>query len=70
MPLIFSSEGRLAVLVGFTAEGDVIVNEPEVPADGSPRATYDRETFERAWLSTTGGIAYLIYPAGTNVPTQ
>lgn len=70
VPIVFSSEGRLAVLAGFTAEGDVIVNEPRVDSDGAPRAVYDRATFETAWLSTTSGIGYIIYPAGTPIPTR
>jgi hypothetical protein len=58
------------VLVGFAANGDVVVNEPGVDNDGASRFTYPREAFERAWLSSTGGIGYLIYPAGTDVPAQ
>ncbi|RIK37862.1 MAG: hypothetical protein DCC58_17435 [Chloroflexi bacterium] len=65
-----SSVGRLAVLVGFTENGDVVINEPGVASDGAPPLTYPREAFERAWLSSSGGIAYLIYPTGTRIPSD
>ena len=60
------SSGHLTVVVGFTAEGDVIVNEPRADRrDGAPvRRTYRRDQFHRAWFERSRGAVYLIYPKG------
>jgi len=50
------SDGHLAVLCGFGAAGEAVVNDPAQPA---VRASYPREALERAWIGH-GGIAYLI----------
>jgi hypothetical protein len=55
--------GHLLVVRGFSAEGDVIVNDPAAPADEGVRAVYRRANFKRAWLDR-GGIVYLIRPEG------
>lgn len=52
------SDGHIAVLVGFDANGDPILNDPAQPA---LRVGYPRAAFERAWLSH-GGIAYALAP--------
>jgi hypothetical protein len=52
------STGHLAVLRGFDAVGDPIVNDPAHPR---VRVTYRLAQFERAWLAH-GGIAYVIAP--------
>jgi hypothetical protein len=65
---IASSAGHLAVVVGFDADGDPIVNDPAASEDGSVRRTYRREELERLWLRHSGGTAYLIYRPGTRVP--
>ena len=52
------------MIVGFTAEGDVVVNDPAAdPRLGiSVRRVYPRDTLERLWLTHSGGTVYLIYP--------
>jgi Peptidase_C39 like family len=62
---IKSTNGHLAVIEGFTADGKkVIVNDPASPSNAGVRHEYDREQFERAWIPASGGIVYVIRPAG------
>ena len=66
---IKSTNGHLAVIVGFTAGGkQVIVNDPASPTNAGVRHVYDREQFERAWIPASGGIVYVIRPAGWPMP--
>jgi hypothetical protein len=64
------SDGHLLVLRGFDRYGNPITNDPAAnPAHAqSVRIVYDRAEFERQWLKTSGGGAYLIYPQGWQVP--
>jgi Peptidase_C39 like family len=59
-----STNGHLLVIVGFTSDGDVVVNDPAAdPRLGlSVRRVYPRGTLERLWLTHSGGTVYLIYP--------
>lgn len=57
---ISSTPGHLLVIVGFTATGDVVVNDPAAPTDATVRRTYRRAEFEDAWIPTSGGTAYVI----------
>ena len=62
------------VVVGFTDEGDVIVNDPASHTTEGVRNVYRREQFETVWQRTKrhtadggvaggpGGIAYIIHP--------
>jgi hypothetical protein len=63
-----SSAGHLAVLVGFDANGDPIVNDPAAASDDAVQRTYDRTELESLWLEHSGGTVYLIYPTGYAVP--
>jgi hypothetical protein len=70
----YGTSGHLFVIVGFTAEGDVVVNDPASSSNDAVRNVYKRSEFEQIWLRTkryrangtvaggTGGIAYLIKP--------
>lgn len=67
---ISSTNGHLLLLVGFDANGNPIVNDPASPSDGAAvRHVYLRSEFEPLWLQASGGTVYLIYPAGTSVPS-
>jgi len=55
-----STRGHLVAVVGFTSAGNVVVNDPAAASDSSVRRTYKRGQFERAWLSGSGGIAYVV----------
>lgn len=72
----YGTEGHIMVLVGFTADGDVVVNDPASSDDAAVRNVYPRRQFENIWLRTkrrdaggevaggSGGIAYVITPPG------
>jgi hypothetical protein len=53
--------GHLVVIRGFTADGDVVANDPAAPTERSVRRTYDRGQFERAWLDHPGGLVYVVH---------
>jgi hypothetical protein len=61
---IASSNGHLAVLVGFNEAGNPIVNDPAAASDGDVQRTYNRAQLETLWLESSGGTVYLIYPPG------
>lgn len=63
-----SSNGHLAVIVGFDAQGNPIVNDPAAAADADVQRTYNRAQLETQWLTSSGGTVYLIVPAGSAVP--
>lgn len=65
---ISSSNGHLLVVVGFTGDGDVVVNDPAGASNGAVRRTYDRGQLENAWLPRSGGTAYVIHDAATSRP--
>ena len=74
----YGTSGHLMVVVGFTADGDVIANDPASSSNEAVRNVYPREQFEQIWLRTkrttasggtgsgSGGVVYLIKP--TDVP--
>lgn len=64
------TNGHLLTIVGFTATGDVISNDPAVPTDAEVHKTYGRADFEQVWLGGSGGIVYVIYPNGTALPAN
>ena len=53
---ISSTNGHLLVIVGFQADGDVVVNDPAAPPTAAVRRTYDRGQFEDAWINASGGL--------------
>lgn len=58
---INATDGHVIVVVGFTPEGDVVVNDPAArPA--SVRRTYRRAQLRRTWLEKGRGIAYFLRP--------
>ena len=67
---IKSTNGHLMVIGGFTANGNVIAYDPASVDDAAVRHVYDREQFERAWIPASGGIVYLIRPAGWSTPSE
>jgi hypothetical protein len=66
---ISSTAGHLLVIAGFTAKGDVVVNDPAASTRAGVRRTYDRAQFERAWLPTSGGLVYVIRDSAHQLPT-
>lgn len=71
----YGTSGHLMTVIGFTAEGDVIANDPASPSDAAVRRVYLRREFENIWLRTkrynasgkvvsgTGGVCYLYFPS-------
>jgi hypothetical protein len=62
-----SSNGHLAVIVGFDAAGNPIVNDPAAASDAEVQRTYNRAQLETLWLENSGGTVYLIYPSDLDV---
>ncbi|NKQ55240.1 peptidase C39 family protein [Amycolatopsis sp. K13G38] len=70
----YGTAGHIMVVIGFTKDGDVIVNDPAANSDAGVRTVYKRAQFTNVWLRTkryaddgtvasgTGGIAYVITP--------
>jgi len=71
----YGTSGHLMTVIGFTADGDVIANDPAAPSDAEVRRVYRRREFENIWLRTkrydangqvkggSGGVCYLYFPA-------
>ncbi|MEV1064793.1 peptidase C39 family protein [Streptomyces sp. NPDC050263] len=71
----YGTAGHLMTVIGFTAAGDVIANDPYSANDSAVRRVYRRREFENVWLrskrhnasgnvvSGTGGVCYLYFPA-------
>ncbi|MBA4862078.1 peptidase C39 family protein [Streptomyces sp. PSKA54] len=71
----YGTSGHLMTVIGFTADGDVIANDPASPGNEAVRRVYDRREWETIWLRTkrynstgkvvsgTGGVCYLYFPA-------
>ncbi|WP_308250631.1 peptidase C39 family protein [Nonomuraea rhizosphaerae] len=66
----YSTGGHIMVVAGFTAAGDVIVNDPAAPGDADVRRVYPRAAFENVWLrsSGSGGITYVLHPPDHPLP--
>ena len=65
---ISSTNGHLLVIVGFTDDGDVVVNDPAAASRSGVRRTYDRGEFEDAWVPASGGTVYVITDAAHPLP--
>jgi hypothetical protein len=71
----YGTSGHLMTVIGFTADGDVVANDPAAPSDAEVRRVYRRREFENIWLRTkrydangqvrsgSGGVCYLYFPA-------
>lgn len=71
----YGTAGHLMTVVGFTAAGDVVANDPNSPDNSSVRRVYKRREWENVWLRTkrydangkvrsgTGGVCYIYGPA-------
>ncbi|MFJ2734362.1 peptidase C39 family protein [Streptomyces sp. NPDC087317] len=78
----YGTNGHLMTVIGFTADGDVVANDPASPSDSAVRRVYRRREFENIWLRTkrynasgkvasgSGGICYLYFPAHLTGPQR
>lgn len=76
---ISSTNGHLLVVVGFQADGDVVVNDPAASSRAGVRRVYDRGQFEDAWLKRyasgssmrgSGGLAYVVHDDAHPLPAR
>ncbi|MGQ4339393.1 peptidase C39 family protein [[Kitasatospora] papulosa] len=70
----YGTSGHLMTVIGFTADGDVIANDPASPSNDAVRRVYRRREWETIWLRTkrydangavrggTGGVCYVYWP--------
>lgn len=66
--LEYDTRGHLMVLVGFTVEGDPVLNDPYAPDDEAVRRTVPRGPFEAAWQGSSGGATYVLRPESVPLP--
>lgn len=76
----YGTPGHLMTVIGFTAEGDVIANDPASSSNDAVRNVYKRRQFENIWLRTkrkdadgnvksgSGGVCYLYKPTDKQWP--
>lgn len=64
----YSTNGHLMVIVGFTAAGDPILNDPASNSNAGVRSIYTRKNFEKVWQQSTGGVVYLYHPHHVRLP--
>lgn len=67
----YGTSGHLMVIVGFTANGDVVVNDPAshlIASNAQVRTVYQRAQFENVWIPRSGGTAYVIHPPDVKLP--
>lgn len=63
--------GHLMVCDGFTATGDIVLNDPAYHADKGERCrrVFPRASFLKAWAVSRNTV-YLIYPEGNRIPAN
>ncbi|MCW2868002.1 MAG: hypothetical protein JWR20_2190 [Marmoricola sp.] len=66
---IGATAGHLVVITGFTAAGNVVVNDPAASSDATVRRVYDRAQFERAWGRSQGTV-YVVHDAAHPLPLR
>ncbi len=67
----YDTNGHLLTIVGFTADGDVVSNDPNshrVASNEQVRTVYRRDQFERVWLGGDGGLTYVMAPPHVRLP--
>jgi hypothetical protein len=64
----YATKGHLLVLVGFSADGDPVLNDPASPRNADVRKTVRRSELEPAWLASSHGVVYVLHPATVPLP--
>jgi len=62
-----ASGGHLTVCIGFTKDGDVIINDPGTNPKKSVRHIYKRKNVIHAWAESYNTV-YLVYPVSAQLP--
>jgi hypothetical protein len=65
------ADGHLIVCIGFTEDGDVVINDPATRLDKgeSVRHIYKRADVIHSWTKSHNAV-YLVYPEGTKIPAN
>lgn len=66
----YATNGHLMVIVGFTADGDPILNDPASNSNANVRSIYTRKNFEKVWQGSTGGVVYINHPKDVHLPAN
>jgi hypothetical protein len=66
--LDYETDGHLTVLVGFTEQGDPVLNDPNSASNAQVRKAVGRAEWEKAWLRSSRGVVYVIYPDSVSLP--
>ncbi|GIH04533.1 membrane protein [Rhizocola hellebori] len=66
--LDYETDGHLTVLVGFTEQGDPVLNDPNSASNAEVRKAVGRAEWEAAWLRSSRGVVYVICPESVNLP--
>ena len=66
---ISATAGHLVVITGFTAAGNVVVNDPAASSNAGVRRVYDRRQFERAW-GRSNGTVYVVRDTAHPLPAR
>ncbi|MBL0885401.1 N-acetylmuramoyl-L-alanine amidase [Myceligenerans indicum] len=64
----YATDGHLLTIVGFTADGDPVLNDPNRATNEQVRVVYSRENFERVWQTSTDGLTYVLHPHAVKLP--
>jgi hypothetical protein len=67
----YDTNGHLLTIIGFTADGDVVSNDPNshaIASNEQVRTVYRRDQFERVWVGAEGGLAYVMAPPHIRLP--
>jgi len=67
-PIYQDTDGHLIVIIGFTPDGDVIVNDP-ASRDKGAGVVYKSSELAGAWFGA-GGVAYIIRPGTSPVTSR
>ena len=64
-------DGHLIVCIGFTENGDVVINDPATRLEKgeSVRRIYKRADVIRSWTKSHNAV-YLVYPVGAEIPAD
>ncbi|MEO5744491.1 MAG: C39 family peptidase [Terracoccus sp.] len=68
----YDTAGHLLTIIGFTAEGDVVSNDPNshrIASNEQVRTVYRRDQFEKVWLGDHGGLTYVMHPRHVRLPS-
>jgi hypothetical protein len=64
----YDTNGHLLMVVGFTEDGDPVINDPAADDNAGVRKVFGRAELEAAWLNRSGGIVYVIRPPHLPLP--